>query len=67
MKCDTITTNRKNYKTIQHLKRIHFFSTSWSFSDHINFCFFDFPKSKCGGKCNPTDKKAKPQSESLNI
>ena len=40
MKCDTIKTNRKNYKTIQHLKRMHFFSTSWSFTDHINFCFF---------------------------
>ena len=24
------------------------------------FDFFDFPKSKSGGKCNPTNKKEKP-------
>ena len=64
LKCQHLTTNRENNLFFQHLKLdCSIFPISWSFNV-VFFCFFlkfffDFPKSKCGGKRNPTNKKTK--------
>ena len=62
MKCDVIQIKKNKKKLFFNILQHLFFAISGSFSNHL-ILFFDFPKSKCGGKYNPTNKKEKPNIE----